>query len=188
MSPDDELQNGRRIPQLATDKTHTDENPLINMKTNGKTEDKTDAGNDQTQYTRLLHLYNNSHQTGDGDQYPIDLEIRNNNKWNQSNGNGGYKNCAGVSDDISKNNNESVGSGKNGISLLEQIDPLSKDAVSLHKNTFNEDGLELDGISSCGIGKCQPKWARFFASTYVFMIVFLLAWVLQVNYINFQFH
>lgn len=40
---------------------------------------------------------------------------------------------------------------------------------------------ELDELSSCGIGSCQPKWAKMFASTHVFMVVFLLAWILQVN-------
>lgn len=39
---------------------------------------------------------------------------------------------------------------------------------------------ELDELSSCGVGLCQPKWARFFASTHVFMVIFLFAWVLQV--------
>lgn len=39
---------------------------------------------------------------------------------------------------------------------------------------------DLDEISSCGIGMYQPKWARMFASTHVFMVIFSLAWVLQV--------
>lgn len=52
---------------------------------------------------------------------------------------------------------------------------------------------ELDELSSCGIGLCQPKWAQYFASTHVFMVIFLFAWVLQVsllfqvNYPNFKF-
>lgn len=33
----------------------------------------------------------------------------------------------------------------------------------------------------CGIGFCKPKWAGVFASTHVFMVVFLLAWILQVT-------
>lgn len=34
--------------------------------------------------------------------------------------------------------------------------------------------------SDCGIGICKPRWARRFASTHVFMVIFLLAWILQV--------
>lgn len=41
---------------------------------------------------------------------------------------------------------------------------------------------EIDELSSCGIGACQPKWAKMFASTHVFMVVFLLAWILQVYF------
>lgn len=36
--------------------------------------------------------------------------------------------------------------------------------------------------SDCGIGFCKPKWARVFASTHVFMVIFLLAWILQVMF------
>lgn len=36
--------------------------------------------------------------------------------------------------------------------------------------------------SNCGIGFCKPKWARKLASTHVFMVVFLLAWILQVRF------
>lgn len=43
---------------------------------------------------------------------------------------------------------------------------------------------EDDEISSCGVGLCQPKWARYFASTHVFMVIFLFAWVLQVSIIE----
>ena len=39
---------------------------------------------------------------------------------------------------------------------------------------------DIDELSSCGIGSCQPKWALKFASTHAFMVVFLLAWILQV--------
>lgn len=38
---------------------------------------------------------------------------------------------------------------------------------------------EADQGSHCGLGSWQPKWARAFESTHVFMVVFLLGWVLQ---------
>lgn len=45
--------------------------------------------------------------------------------------------------------------------------------------------IDLDDMSSCGIGKCQPACARMFASTKAFMIVFLVAWVLQGMYFTY---
>lgn len=44
----------------------------------------------------------------------------------------------------------------------------------------NDRDSDDDG-PSCGIGMCRPKWMRVFASTRVFMVIFLLAWVLQVS-------
>lgn len=40
--------------------------------------------------------------------------------------------------------------------------------------------VDEDELSTCGLGACQPKWARALASTKCFMCVFLVAWVLQV--------
>lgn len=47
-----------------------------------------------------------------------------------------------------------------------------------------EDGALMAGGGSrpeehCGLGSCQPRWARIFESTHVFMVVFLSGWVLQ---------
>lgn len=44
------------------------------------------------------------------------------------------------------------------------------------------DGQDDDDDRICGIGSCRPKWATKLASTKVFMVVFLLAWVLQGMY------
>lgn len=46
----------------------------------------------------------------------------------------------------------------------------------------NADGQDDDDDRICGIGSCRPKWATKLASTKVFMVVFLLAWVLQGMY------
>lgn len=43
-------------------------------------------------------------------------------------------------------------------------------------------GGDDDDDRICGIGSCRPKWATKLASTKVFMVVFLLAWVLQGMY------
>lgn len=66
------------------------------------------------------------------------------------------------------------------------------DGSNIHNNGFSDKNEqesltgvlrmpEPDELSSCGVGLCQPKWARSFASTHVFMVVFLFAWVLQVR-------
>lgn len=39
-----------------------------------------------------------------------------------------------------------------------------------------------DDEIQCGVGSCKPRWARPLASTRVFMVVFLLAWILQGMY------
>lgn len=45
--------------------------------------------------------------------------------------------------------------------------------------------IDPDELSTCGIGACQPKWARMFATTKSFMCVFLIAWVLQGMYFTY---
>lgn len=86
----------------------------------------------------------------------------------------------------SGNNNGSLTNGNNGFSningnpdkmMIPEQDPLTgQGRIS-----------DLDDQSSCGIGSCKPKWAKNFASTHVFMVVFLLAWVLQVRIDNLLF-
>lgn len=62
--------------------------------------------------------------------------------------------------------------GTNGHDKLAELDPL----------TGGRKPNDLDELSNCGIGSCQPKWARLFSSTHVFMVVFLMAWILQVRH------
>lgn len=52
-------------------------------------------------------------------------------------------------------------------------------------NNENDDHYDNDGGPNCGIGICKPRWARMFASTHVFMVIFLLAWILQVKHNTF---
>lgn len=122
-------------------------------------------------------------------------KTRNNNEWRQNGGSGGG---GGKSDDdvygkynywpedgdgalrkLGGNNNGSLINNKgllgaNGLSA--ELDPLTGDT----KEGSRVD-RESDEISQCGIGSCQPKWARSFATTHAFMVVFLLAWILQVR-------
>lgn len=55
-------------------------------------------------------------------------------------------------------------------------------------NNENDDQYDTDGGPNCGIGICKPRWARMFASTHVFMVIFLLAWILQVKPFFFFWH
>lgn len=82
------------------------------------------------------------------------------------------------------NNNGSLINSKallgNGNGYPAELDPLTgaeKDAGDKHHHHHDDD----DEGSHCGLGSCQPKWARSFASTHAFMVVFLLAWILQVS-------
>ncbi|KAL7734099.1 hypothetical protein ACLKA6_011781 [Drosophila palustris] len=42
-----------------------------------------------------------------------------------------------------------------------------------------------DDGANCGLFGCRPRWARRFASTHVFMVVFLLAYILQGMYMTY---
>lgn len=70
-------------------------------------------------------------------------------------------------------NGNGISNGQNGHSdKLAEQDPLTGIVLK---------DVEEDEQSTCGIGACQPKWARSLASTKSFMCVFLVAWVLQVR-------
>lgn len=68
----------------------------------------------------------------------------------------------------------SNGNGLNGKSEHESLTGVVRHSL---KDYSNDEYYER---SDCGIGVCKPKWARMFASTHVFMVIFLLAWILQV--------
>lgn len=69
----------------------------------------------------------------------------------------------------------SNGNGLNGKSEHESLTGVKR-RHSL--NDYSND--EFYERSDCGIGFCKPRWARKLASTHVFMVIFLLAWILQV--------
>lgn len=74
------------------------------------------------------------------------------------------------------------GNGLNGIrnGHPDKSEHESLTGVVRHSlNDYTND--PYDDRSDCGIGWCKPKWARMFASTHVFMVIFLLAWILQVR-------
>lgn len=60
---------------------------------------------------------------------------------------------------------------------VQELDPLTG-----HRQISQT--TPVDPTSYCGLGSFQPKWARSLASTHVFMVVFLFAWVLQVSSVS----
>lgn len=89
----------------------------------------------------------------------------------------------------SSNNNGSLINAKallgNGNGYPAEHDPLTgvdRDGIDrCRRHCDDEDDEDNASGAHCGLGSCQPKWARSFASTHAFMVVFLLAWILQVS-------
>lgn len=69
----------------------------------------------------------------------------------------------------------SNGNGLNGKSEHESLTGVVRHSLDDYSND------EYYERSDCGVGMCKPRWARMFASPHVFMVVFLLAWILQVT-------
>lgn len=65
----------------------------------------------------------------------------------------------------------------NGMEKVAEEDPLTG-----RRQGNNDDVIET---SHCGIGSCRPNWARRFASTNYFMVVFLVAYVMQGCYFTY---
>ncbi|XP_037931515.1 solute carrier organic anion transporter family member 74D [Teleopsis dalmanni] len=95
------------------------------------------------------------------------------------------------------NNNGSLLNGKNGLGLTDKYDeqdPLTglyqqKPTRPSESDEYDYDSDLSGGVErktpTCGLFGCRPKWARNFASTHVFMVVFLLAYILQGMYMTY---
>lgn len=86
------------------------------------------------------------------------------------------------------NTANALGNG-NGLNAIRNGHPDKNEHESLtgvvrHPlNGYSND--QYNDRSDCGIGLCRPRWAGMFATTHVFMVIFLLAWILQVlHYFN----
>lgn len=111
----------------------------------------------------------------------------NNNEWRDSEEINNLKNGLHI---VNGNNNGSLMNGKNGLGLSDKYDEQDPLTGGLYRPQIipkrsdevgdNDDGVELPEMESgCGLFGFRPRWARNFASTHVFMVIFLLAWVLQ---------
>lgn len=92
----------------------------------------------------------------------------------------GWKEIPQQEDDGTINGHKTNGNGLINGKIQQSTNGHSDKLAEQDPLTGARKPQEIDELSSCGIGSCQPKWARLFASTHVFMVVFLLAWILQV--------
>uniref|UniRef100_A0A1A9UJ78 Solute carrier organic anion transporter family member n=1 Tax=Glossina austeni TaxID=7395 RepID=A0A1A9UJ78_GLOAU len=123
--------------------------------------------------------------------------ISNNNDWKDSE----EVNINGIKNDLIQkhtNNNELLGNGNSGkvLSLkYEEQDPLTG-LCKTHVNSsqvensnrlefYAEPNANTRNVNGCGLFGCRPKWARRLASTNMFMVVFLLAYILQGMYMTY---
>lgn len=139
---------------------------------------KQNSGDSHTWLPLLSHHHNAN-----------DIPTTNNNKWpvltsptNLSNSKYVWRELPQDDDSMGlyKPNLNTTNTLSNGNGLNSKSEHESLTGVVRHSlNDYSND--EYYERSDCGIGFCKPRWARLFASTHVFMVVFLLAWILQVT-------
>ncbi|XP_033157450.1 solute carrier organic anion transporter family member 74D [Drosophila mauritiana] len=148
-------------------------------------------------FTPLLSQHNNGTTNGEVTTPPPSTVLyestpSNNNEWKAPEDLGHLKN--GLGNILSSNNN---GTG-NGHSLSEKyaheqapltggykLPPRSSESEESDFDSDLNGGSSAESSSSCGLFGCRPRWARRFASTHVFMVVFLLAYILQGMYMTY---
>ncbi|XP_016986062.1 solute carrier organic anion transporter family member 74D isoform X2 [Drosophila rhopaloa] len=148
-------------------------------------------------FTPLLAQHNNGSTNGEVTTPPPSTVLyestpSNNNEWKAPEDLGHLKN--GLGNLLSSNNN---GTG-NGHSLSEKyaheqapltggykLPPRSSESEESDFDSDLNGSSSAESSSSCGLFGCRPRWARRFASTHVFMVVFLLAYILQGMYMTY---
>ncbi|XP_037720035.1 solute carrier organic anion transporter family member 74D [Drosophila subpulchrella] len=150
-------------------------------------------------FTPLLSQHNNGTATNNGEVTTLppstvlyESTPSNNNEWKAPEDLGQLKN--GLGNLLSSNNN---GTG-NGHSLSEKyaheqapltgnykLPPRSSESEESDFDSDLNGSSSAESSSSCGLFGCRPRWARRFASTHVFMVVFLLAYILQGMYMTY---
>lgn len=173
MSPeDDHLQTDEVIPTI-TDRINNDWPTNNILKQNG---------NDSNTWLPLLNNHQNTNGGVDHGAYPA----TNNNKWSALTSPANLPKCVWhplPQDDetglFNATNGNSLNGIRNGHPNKTEQESLTGVVRLLKDDDYSNDGY--DDRSDCGIGLCKPRWAGMFASTHVFMVVFLLAWILQVN-------
>lgn len=195
MSPEDDLQT-ERIPAIDDIPINRAWKPILqtdtSVKLNGRSNSPSSQLNIKTNGTNCTTSDNptwSSPLLKDSTVLAVSDEIShksNNNEWSQMtpsikrDGKNGWKELP-QDEDIGgqqKVNGNGLLNGKNGVNGTNGHDK----SAELDPLTGGRKPNDLDELSNCGIGSCQPKWARIFSSTHVFMVVFLMAWILQGMY------
>lgn len=113
-----------------------------------------------------------------------DETVSNNNDWKV-----GKTNSRAVDNSSNRSNNNSpLINGKPIKDKYDEHDPLTGLYVKVKQesHTIDDDDLQPTKESEgCGLFGCKPKWARSLASTHMFMVVFLLAYILQGMYMTY---
>lgn len=201
MSPEDDLQL-QRVPTIDTIQSNDKLEDV--KKTNGSSTSKSSPitnnkhcinlnKNEQIWTSPLIrngshHNNFNSHISIQAKQPIADIAAShraNNNEWSNIISASGKTEIKNGWNEMSETDNENVTHKFHDTnnSKSDTSTALHSDKLAEHDPLTGNSRREpcLDELSSCGIGSCQPKWAKMFASTHVFMVVFLLAWILQVR-------
>lgn len=159
-----------------------------NVKANDRRRDSTQVWtpllDNGTQNTVAPHENENNIKSG-SNEVMYAGEHSNNNDWN-----GDEMKTKGLVDNTlnRSNNNGPVINGKNGPGLIDkcdELDPLTglyKEKPESLNYVIDDKCIDEEG---CGLFGCKPKWARSLASTHMFMVVFLLAYILQGMYMTY---
>ncbi|XP_037817048.1 solute carrier organic anion transporter family member 74D [Lucilia sericata] len=126
----------------------------------------------------------NHHHTNESSDAIYSGEVSNNNDWN-----GDKLKTNGLENSLNRSNNNGPAiNGKTAAALIDKCDehdPLT----GLYKEKPDQknysDDVNFAGEEGCGLFGCKPKWARSFASTHMFMVVFLVAYILQGMYMTY---
>lgn len=200
MSPEDDLQT-ERIPAIDDVPINRAWKPILqsdnltSAKLNGRSNSPSSQSNNKINGTNCTTSDNPSWSSpllkdSSAQDHNNSEEIShksNNNEWSQMTPNikrdvkNGWKEIPQDEDigGAQKVNGNGLLNGKNGVNGTNGHDKLAE----LDPLTGGRKPNDLDELSNCGIGSCQPKWARLFSSTHVFMVVFLMAWILQVSFV-----
>ncbi|XP_065358800.1 solute carrier organic anion transporter family member 74D [Calliphora vicina] len=198
---DNTTNNEQNTGECNADKCHENIEPAIdniqvdnghvNSNANDKRRDSTQVwtpllenGSKNSALTKAnLEKLNHTNESGDA---IYTGEVSNNNDWN-----GDKIKTKGLDNSLHRsNNNGPVINGKTGtatglIDKCDEHDPLTglyKEKPDIKNYADDNSSIEEEG---CGLFGCKPKWARNFASTHMFMVVFLVAYILQGMYMTY---
>lgn len=198
MSPEDDL-NHQHTEQIAVNDPNHDWNSKSHkLKDSLSPKDKKLNGNGLINGENVLNKNGSDSQTwlpllsDDSNDMDKNQMLSNNNKWSAVNA-PNLSNTKYVWKELPQDDDPLAGlykANRNGLNGLNNGNGTGTVHSNGNTDKTEQESLtgvlrspDLDELSNCGMGMCQPKWARMFASTHVFMVIFSLAWVLQVSFL-----